>query len=59
MAGEEAVVAIADGSVLRGGIPERALRLVREWTELHREDLLEDRRRAQQPDPLLPIDPLP
>lgn len=57
--GEEAVVAIADGSVLRGGIPDRALRLVREWTELHRLELLDDWRRAQQPDPLLPIDPLP
>ncbi len=57
--GEEAVITIADGSVLRGLIPERALRLVREWTELHREELLDDWRRAQQPNPLLPIDPLP
>ena len=57
--GEEAVVAIADCSVLRGGIPDRALRLVREWTELHRPELLDDWHRAQQPDPLLPIDPLP
>jgi hypothetical protein len=29
-AGEEAVVAIATGDVLRGGLPERAMRLVRE-----------------------------
>jgi hypothetical protein len=51
-------VAIADGSVLRGGIPDRALRLVREWT-VARPELLDDWHRAQQPDPLLPIDPLP
>ena len=57
--GEEAVVAIDDGSVLRGSIPERAIRLVREWAELHREELLDDWDRAQQPNPLLPIDPLP
>jgi hypothetical protein len=57
--GEEAVVAIADSTVLHGVVPERALRLVREWTELHREELLDDWRRAQQPNPLLPIDPLP
>ena len=32
-AGEEAVIAIADGRVIRGEIPDRALRLVREWLE--------------------------
>jgi hypothetical protein len=57
--GEEAVITIADGSVLRGLIRERALRLVREWTQLHREELLDDWGRAEQPNPLLPIDPLP
>jgi uncharacterized protein DUF4160 len=29
--GVEAVVAISDGAVIRGSIPDRALRLVREW----------------------------
>jgi hypothetical protein len=28
-----------DGQVLRGRLPPRALRLVREWTPIHRADL--------------------
>ncbi len=35
-AGQEAVVAIADGEILRGGRPDRALRMVREWASMHR-----------------------
>ena len=57
--GEMAIVAIETGEVLRGTLPERALRLVREWTELHRDELSDDWRRAQVPEPLLPIPPLP
>jgi hypothetical protein len=35
--GEEAVIAIATGEVIAGSLPGRALRLVREWTSMHRE----------------------
>jgi hypothetical protein len=53
------VVAIADGRVIRGEIPDRALRLVREWLEAHRSELHENWRLASEPAPLHKIDPLP
>jgi hypothetical protein len=38
-AGDEAVFAIATGELLAGSLPPRALRLVREWLEEHRDEL--------------------
>lgn len=58
-AGEEAVVAVADGRVLEGAIPDRALRLVREWADMHREELLDNWRRTQVPEQPIQIEPLP
>ena len=57
--GVEAVIAIGDGAVIRGSIPDRALRLVREWLALHREELEANWRLAATPAPLNAIDPLP
>ncbi len=56
--GEMAVIEVGTGHVLRGSIPDRALVLVREWAQLHEEDLLADWERARLAVPLLPIDPL-
>jgi Domain of unknown function (DUF4160) len=36
----EAVIALADGALLRGSLPPRALAMVREWTRVRRGDLL-------------------
>lgn len=58
-AGEEALIEIRTGEVFAGEIPGRALRLVREWLELHRDELLANWDRAQAPEPLQRIDPLP
>ncbi len=58
-AGDEAVVAIASGVIVRGGIPERALRMVREWASIHRNELTENWERLQEPGQPLPIAPLP
>jgi hypothetical protein len=58
-AGVEAVIAISDGAVIRGSIPDRALRLVREWLELHRDEAEATRRLAGLPASLNAIDPLP
>jgi Domain of unknown function (DUF4160) len=55
----EAVIAIGDGAVIGGSIPDRALRLVREWLELHREEVETNWRLASEPAPLNAIDPLP
>ncbi len=58
-AGEEAVVAIETGEIIRGGLPERALRLVREWASVHREELDVNWELIQIPDAPLPVAPLP
>jgi hypothetical protein len=57
-AGEEAIIEIATGEVIAGSIPGRAQRLVREWTELHREELVADWNRARARQDLEPIEPL-
>ena len=58
-AGETIVVAIETGDVLAGSVPARALRLVQEWAELHREELRRNWGRAREDAPLDRIDPLP
>ena len=45
--------------VLNGSLPPRALRLVREWAELHRDELAMNWDLAQALEPLVEIDPLP
>jgi hypothetical protein len=55
----EAQIAIATGQVLQGSLPRRALRLVHEWSELHRDELLADWERAERAEPLVSIEPLP
>ena len=55
----EAQIAIATGEILHGSLPRRALRLVQEWTDLHRGDLVADWERAEREEPLVSIDPLP
>ncbi len=56
--GEEALVVIDDGTLLAGSLPRTAARLVSEWTQLRRDDLVANWECAQVPDPLLPVDPL-
>jgi hypothetical protein len=52
-------VAIATGDPLDSELSVRAGRLVKEWTGLHRGELEEDWRLAQQLRPLNRIEPLP
>jgi hypothetical protein len=56
--GDEALVAVADGSILAGSLPRTAHRLVREWASIHRGELEENWRRARRPEALRQIDPL-
>ena len=53
----EGVVEIASLFV-SGDFPPRALRLLREWAELHREELEVNWRRAREHKHLLPVAPL-
>jgi hypothetical protein len=58
-AGKEALIRIDDGSALAGRLPRRALAFVREWLELHRDEVLANWTRAQAREPLERIEPLP
>ena len=58
-AGYEAVIEIETDEILRGALPERALRLLREWTSIHRDELAANWERLQVPEQPAPIAPLP
>ncbi|MBF0191712.1 MAG: DUF4160 domain-containing protein [Magnetococcales bacterium] len=53
----EITVTIPDG-VVEGCFPRRALNLVLEWMQLHRDELMQNWQRCQEHAPLTPIDPL-
>ncbi|HTR72121.1 MAG TPA: DUF4160 domain-containing protein [Solirubrobacteraceae bacterium] len=55
----EAKIAIATGEPIAGRLPTRAVRLVREWAGLHREELQANWESARARTPLASIDPLP
>jgi prepilin-type processing-associated H-X9-DG protein len=50
--GQEAQIAFADGSVVRGQLPKRALALVRQWCLDHRAELEQNWTNAQNLQPL-------
>ncbi len=56
--GEHEVSIEIDSRVVFGEFPPRALRLVLEWAELHRAELLENWELARQGQPLIRIAPL-
>lgn len=56
--GEHEVSIEIDSRVVLGEFPPRALRLVLEWAELHRAELLENWELARQGQPLIRIAPL-
>jgi hypothetical protein len=56
-AGDTASIGI-DGTLIAGSLPRRQLRLVKEWSALHREELLANWERARQDQPLERIEPL-
>ena len=58
-AGQEAKVGLAGSELMRGVIPPRALRLVREWIILHRDELEENWRLAKAMQPVRRVEPLP
>ena len=54
-----ATIDIAQTRVLQGGLPKRALELVVEWGELHRDELAANWRLCQEKSAPLEIEPLP
>lgn len=56
--GDEVMIEIRTGDVLRGALSKRALSLVNEWRKLHRDELMDNWERAQMRKPLVYIAPL-
>jgi hypothetical protein len=56
--GQVAVFRIESFERIRGELPRRAERLVREWADLHRDELMRNWEQARAGRPLAPIDPL-
>lgn len=54
----EAIIRLDDGSIIRGGLPTTAARLVEQWRTLHEVELRQNWLLAQTPAPLLGIEPL-
>ena len=51
------IVSIQDG-IVTGKMPQRALKMVFEWLEIHREELFREWKKAQKGETLTPIEPL-
>lgn len=54
----QASIAIDDGAVLAGSLPQAKMKLVQAWIEIHREDLLANWKLAVAGEPIFRIDPL-
>ena len=54
----QATIAIDTGEILGGTLTSRSLHMVREWVDLHRAELNDLWRLAQERKPLYGIDPL-
>jgi hypothetical protein len=54
----EVLITIGDAEVFAGNLPTRALSMVKEWAELHREELNQEWEAARRALPLNRIDPL-
>ncbi len=53
----KAIVTIDDG-IVKGEMPQRAIKMIFDWLEIHREELLLDWSLAQKGDELFKIEPL-
>jgi hypothetical protein len=56
--GHEAVFSIGEGSMLTGDLPNRQVRLVQAWIEIHRDSLIADWDLAVNGEAPFPIEPL-
>ncbi|MBF0407609.1 MAG: DUF4160 domain-containing protein [Candidatus Riflebacteria bacterium] len=56
--GKKAAVSIEDGSVLAGDFPQRQLRMVQVWIDIHKDELLANWELAVNGDELFRIPPL-
>ena len=54
----DALIKIEDFAVIKGHLPPRALGLVIEWADIHKNELMENWKMAIENNPLFPIEPL-
>ena len=54
---EEIEIEVGNGNI-KGNMSNRAIRMIQEWRELHKDDLLKDWELAEQKKALFPIKPL-
>jgi len=55
---QEAVIAVPNGEVLEGELPQSKLKLVQAWIEIHRDELVADWELASQGQSVFRIEPL-
>jgi len=56
--GDEALIDIRTGEIVRGSLPRRVVSMLEEWRTMHVDELLDNWRRAGQRQPLAYIAPL-
>jgi hypothetical protein len=56
--GHKAVISIEKALLLKGELPPRALKMVMDWTEIHRQELLDDWKLAKANKETFRITPL-
>lgn len=56
--GDNEVIVEIETGMATGSLPRRALQMIQEWRELHKDELLEDWKLAEQNKPLKRIEPL-
>ena len=54
----DAIISIPDGDVLKGDMPNKKLKLIKAWVEIHQEDLMANWKLAVEGQQLYKIDPL-
>ncbi len=52
---QEAMVSIENSSVIAGELSVRAFKLVKEWSEIHKQELLHNFEESQKPNPLFQV----
>lgn len=57
-AGRKAMIDILNGSVMRGGLPNKQIKLILAWCEIHRDELMQNWELSKQNQPLNRINPL-
>jgi len=56
--GSKAVLEIPGGILLEGQLPNKKLRLLQAWIDIHEEELMADWSLAVKGEPVFPIEPL-